>query len=128
MASGFKWSPKSAAMIAKVHPKLQKIANRAIELTPTDMAITCGLRTVAEQRECVRRGVSKTMKSNHITGRALDYVALINGQPKWDEKVMTAQSYAWKAAAKELGISIVWGGDWKGSWDKSHIELARSEK
>jgi peptidoglycan L-alanyl-D-glutamate endopeptidase CwlK len=30
-----------------------------------------------------------------------------------------------KAAAKELGVSIVWGGDWRTFKDGPHFELDR---
>ena len=32
---------------------------------------------------------------------------------------------AMKAAAAELGVKIVWGGDWKATKDRPHFELAR---
>lgn len=127
--SGFKWSARSAANLKGIHPKLLQLTNRALQLSTHDFLITDGLRTLAEQRAFVAKGVSKTMKSKHLTGRAVDFVALVAGKAKWDDVLMTEiAKTGFKAASAELGIPIVWGGDWKGSWDKSHIELAASVK
>lgn len=115
-----------------VHPDLVKVAKKALQLldgTPYDFIVTDGGRTIEEQREFVRKKLSKTMKSRHLGGFALDFVAIEwqNGKKRvtYDDKPMTAVANAFKAAALELGIPIEWGGDWKGAWDKPHIQLSK---
>lgn len=124
----FKWSARSLAHIKEVHPKLQKVAKRVIELTPHDLMITDGKRTVTEQRALVKKGASKTMKSNHLTGRALDFVPLLNGKPAWVPQLYKEVWPAWQQAAKECGVKIKWGGNWRRFVDMPHIELDSSEK
>jgi peptidoglycan L-alanyl-D-glutamate endopeptidase CwlK len=74
---------RSLAELEGVHPKLVEVVKRSIELTTQDFAVHDGLRTIAEQREYVRRGVSKTMNSMHMRqedgyGHAFDLVPYIS--------------------------------------------------
>ncbi|MEO8275758.1 MAG: RHS repeat-associated core domain-containing protein [Thermoanaerobaculia bacterium] len=79
---------------------------------------TGGVRSLAEQQEKVRLGLSRTMNSQHLFGKAADVVnrstgySLGHGDP-------FAQSLRQAAAAQGL----VWGGDWKSFPDPFHIEL-----
>ncbi len=108
-----------------VHPDLVKVVKKAIELTPIDFRITEGLRTRERQAYLVKKGASRTMRSRHITGHAIDFVALSNGVVSWDFPLYTRIADAFKKAASELGVPIVWGGDWKSFRDGPHIELNR---
>jgi peptidoglycan L-alanyl-D-glutamate endopeptidase CwlK len=113
-----------------VHPDLIKVAKRALELldgTEFDFIVTDGGRTIAEQKEFVRKGASKTMKSRHLGGFALDYVALVNRRVTYDKGPMKAVADAFKQAGKELNIPIEWGGDWKSFVDMPHIQLRKKE-
>lgn len=109
-----------------VHPDLVKVANRAIEITEVDFRVTEGLRTKARQAVLVSKGASKTMDSRHITGHAIDVAALIGGVVRWDWPLYSKIADAFKKAAAELGIKIVWGGDWRTFKDGPHFELDRS--
>jgi peptidoglycan L-alanyl-D-glutamate endopeptidase CwlK len=122
----FKFGKRSKDQLATVHPDLRKVAERAIQLSPYDFIVTEGKRTLAKQKEYVRKGASKTMKSRHLTGNALDYVGYFDGRVTYKYDIMVAISKAFKAAAKELSIPIVWGGDWKSFVDTPHVELDRS--
>ncbi|MEZ8481981.1 M15 family metallopeptidase, partial [Vibrio splendidus] len=48
-----------------------------------------------------------------------------NNKVTWDFKYYDAISKAFKQAARELNVAIVWGGDWKSLKDGPHIELSR---
>lgn len=121
----FKWSERSLRELEGIHPDLRKVADRALQLSEIDFIITDGLRTIEEQREYVRKGASKTMKSRHLTGHAVDFVAYHEGRITWDAKLMRKIAAAFKAAAAELKIPVVWGGDWKSFVDMPHVELDR---
>lgn len=113
-----------------VHPDLRKVAYRALELlsdTPYDFTVTDGGRTMAEQLENIRRGVSWTKNSRHIGGFALDFIALVNGRGTYDTVAMRVVAEAFKRAGKELKIPIEWGGDWTKTVDMPHIQLRRKE-
>lgn len=109
--------PKSRAELAGVHPKLVAIVERAIALTSQDFTVHDGLRTIAEQREYVRRGVSKTMNSMHMKqadgfGHAVDLVPFINGQLRWEWKPIYNIAAAVHQASKEQGVALTWGAVW----------------
>jgi peptidoglycan L-alanyl-D-glutamate endopeptidase CwlK len=108
----FKFSTRSLNNLEGVKPELQRIAHRAIELTKIDFGVTCGLRTVEEQRELVARGASQTMKSKHITGDAIDVVAYIGPRISWELNLYDDIADAFKQAAIEEGVSIRWGAAW----------------
>lgn len=106
-----------------VHPDLIKVVERAIEITEIDFTVTEGLRTLARQKQLLAAGASKTMKSRHLTGHAVDLAALIKGRISWDWPLYSKLAAAMKAAAKELNIPIEWGGDWKTFRDGPHFQL-----
>lgn len=118
---------KSRAELAGVHPQLVKVVERAIQLTAQDFGVHDGLRTEAEQREYVRRGVSKTMNSMHMRqpdgfGHAVDLVPWINGQLRWEWKPIFVIAEAVQRAANELDVDLVWGG----VWDRNFRDLSPS--
>ena len=128
----FKLGTRSRERLQGVHPDLVKVVERAIELTEYDFSVIEGLRSVETQRQYVAKGVSKTMNSRHITGHAVDLYPVGKPTP-WERCPAIAD--AMFRAAKELGISIRWGGDWNqdGSskderfYDGPHFELLRSK-
>lgn len=109
-----------------VHPDLVKVVERAISISDIDFRITEGVRSKQRQAVLVSQGASKTMDSRHITGHAVDVVALIGGVVRWDWPLYSKIADAFKKSAAELGIKIVWGGDWKTFKDGPHFELDRS--
>ena len=109
-----------------VHPDLVKVVEKAITLTEIDFRVTEGLRSKTRQIELVNKGASKTLNSRHITGHAVDVVALIGVSVRWDWPLYDKIAKAFKQSAKELNIPIVWGGDWKTFKDGPHFELDRN--
>lgn len=121
----FQLSNASRQKLKGVHPDLVRVVELAIQLTPVDFRVTEGLRTVARQKELFEAGASTTMKSRHLTGHAVDVVALLGNKARWDWPLYNKISKAFKASAAELKIPIVWGGDWKTFKDGPHFELDR---
>lgn len=120
------FSKRSLANLEGVHPDLRKVCDRAIELCQSvkiDFIVTDGCRTIEEQRVFVATGKSKTMRSRHLGGMAIDYVALVDGRVTYDVGYMEEIADLFKAAADELGVPIKWGGDWTSFKDTPHIEL-----
>ncbi len=83
------------------------------------------MRTKARQEQLVKAGASRTMNSRHLTGHAVDLAALVGGRIRWDWPLYASLADAMKTAAKELGVAIVWGGDWPRFRDGPHFELDR---
>ena len=125
VAKSFKLSRRSLARLEGVHPDLVRVVNLAIELTEVDFGVTEGMRTIEKQREYVARGASKTMNSRHLTGHAVDLVAYIGAEVRWDWPLYHKIADAMKRAANSLGVPIVWGGDWASFKDGPHFELDR---
>lgn len=128
----FKLGTRSRERLQGVHPDLVKVVERAIELTEYDFSVIEGLRSIETQRQYVEKGVSKTMNSRHLTGHAVDLYPV--GRPTPWERCPAIAS-AMLDAAKELGVSIRWGGDWNMDgnskderfYDGPHFELQRSK-
>ena len=72
----FRLSARSRARLQGVHPALTAVVEAAIARTPVDFMITEGLRTAARQAALVKAGASRTTRSRHLTGHAVDVAAL----------------------------------------------------
>lgn len=118
---------RSKNSLKGVHPDLVKIFTRAYALAEVKPTVTEGLRTVARQRQLVAKGASQTMNSRHITGHALDVAFIVGKQVRWDWPLYKTFADVMKRAAKELNLSIEWGGDWKSFKDGPHFQLPHSK-
>lgn len=118
-----KFSTRSEEHLKGVHPDLVRLLREAIKDTPIDFRIIDGIRTPAEQKELVKKGASKTLRSRHLTGKAVDVMALVNGKGRWETALYVTIGAHVKAVARRLKIDITWGGDWKGFPDLGHFEL-----
>ena len=121
----YKLSRRSLERMQRVHPDLVKVVLMAIELTEVDFGVTEGVRTVERQRELFAKGASKTMNSRHLTGHAVDLVAYVGSEVRWDWPLYHKIADAMKRAAKSLGVPIIAGADWKKFPDGPHFELDR---
>lgn len=127
------WALDKSSLIklATVKPELQKVALYAVAICPLPFAIASGNRTQKEQDYLyasgrTRRGsiVTKTRRSKHIGGGAIDFMALdAKGKVDWKNlKPYPEIARCFKIAAGKLKTPIEWGGDWK--WkDYGHIQL-----
>ncbi len=118
-------SARSLRSLKGVHPDLVRVTHRALALTPTDFVVTEGLRTEKRQRELLEAGASRTMNSRHRTGHAIDFAPIVAGKVRWDWPLFPPIAAAFKEAAAEKGVAIVWGGDWPRFRDGPHVELDR---
>lgn len=116
---------KSLERLNAVHPDLRKIAKRAAQLLDDSLEfiVTEGLRSTMRQAELVQAGASRTMKSRHLTGHAIDLAAVVGGEPRWDWPLYTRLASAMKDAARDVTVPITWGGDWVHFRDGPHFEL-----
>lgn len=121
----YRLSQRSRDRMKGVHPHLVAVVERAILITGIDFTITEGLRTPARQKELVKAGASQTQNSRHLTGHAIDVAAWVDGTVRWDWPLYPKIAAAFKQAAKELNIPVIWGGDWPRLRDGPHFELDR---
>lgn len=113
----FKLSLRSRNRLEGVHPDLVAVVKRSIELTKIDFGVTCGLRTLEEQKELVAKGASQTIKSKHLRqgdgySHAVDVVAYLGSRISWENNLYDDICDAMKQAATELGVSVKWGAAW----------------
>lgn len=114
---------RSRANLEGVHSDLVIVIATAIGETDVDFAVTEGLRTLARQKKLVASGASKTLKSRHLTGHAVDLAAYIDGEVRWDWPLYERIARAVKHAAEQCRIPIEWGGDWRSFRDGPHFQL-----
>lgn len=118
--------------LVKVHPDMVRVVRRLAKdwVDPAGgFIITCGMRTLAEQKKLVAAGASKTMKSRHLPGKgnglshAVDFAVTLEGKIRWDWPLYSALAKKVKAAAVSENVPIEWGGDWKSFKDGPHFQL-----
>jgi peptidoglycan L-alanyl-D-glutamate endopeptidase CwlK len=119
----FKLSQRSLNNLKGVDEDLVAVVKRAIEITEIDFGVTEGIRTLVRQEELFKKGLSKTMKSKHLIGRAVDLVAYVDGKVSWEKEDYYPIALAMERAAIELNVKIKWGGDFKSFFDGPHFEL-----
>lgn len=121
-----KLNTASIAKLRGVHADLVRVVLRCAEDwkdAETGFIVTCGLRTLEEQKVLVAKGASKTLRSRHLTGHAVDLAATIDGKVRWDWPLYDRLAKAMKAAAKAEKVAVEWGGDWAKFKDGPHYQL-----
>ncbi|MFU9002911.1 M15 family metallopeptidase [Proteus sp. TSJ240517] len=122
--SKFRLSRRSEENLRGVHPDLVEVVRRALEITDIDFMVIEGKRNEARQRQLVASGKSQTMNSRHLTGHAVDCAPLVNNQIPWNDwPYFKKVADAMMQAAKELGVDVEWGGNWKTFKDGPHFQL-----
>lgn len=124
--------PASSEKLLKVvHPDLVRVVRRlAADWNDPDtgFVVTCGGRSVADQKIMVAKGASTTMRSRHVIAangyaHAVDLACTIHGAVKWDWPLYAKLAVAVKAAAAAEKVPVEWGGDWKKFKDGPHFQL-----
>lgn len=116
---------RSRQRLQGVHPDLVRVVEHAIKISPVDFTVLEGLRTKERQAELMKAGATTTLNSRHLTGHAVDLGAYVGGEVRWDWPLYHQIAHAMKRAAKDLGVDMVWGGDWTSFKDGPHFELDR---
>ncbi len=119
----FSLSKRSLERLALIHPDLRKTVQLAILHSHVDFGVSEGLRTLERQKQLFKSGATTTLQSRHLTGHAVDLVAYVDGEVRWDWPLYHKIADAMKAAADGLNIPIKWGGDWKSFPDGPHFQL-----
>ena len=105
----FKLSQRSLQKLEGVDEALQETVKLAIQKTKIDFGVICGMRSLETQKELVAKGASKTMKSKHLEGKAVELNL-------YDEI-----ADAMKEASKETEVDLRWGASW-------HINSMREQE
>jgi peptidoglycan L-alanyl-D-glutamate endopeptidase CwlK len=124
----YKLSIRSLTNLVGVHPDLQMVVKRAIEITQYDFGVVSGVRRLEQQKEYLAQGKTTTLKSMHLPqpdgfGHAVDLVVYVNGKPTWEHKYFRKVVQAIFTAAIELRVQVTAGALWRDFLDSPHIEL-----
>ena len=119
----FSFSKASLNKMNGVDSKLINLMKEAIKESPYDFGITEGIRTLKRQKELFVEGKTKTLKSYHLVGKAVDIKIYVNGEITWDFKYYKEVAEHIKEVARKLGYVITWGGDWKTFKDGPHFQI-----
>lgn len=119
----YKFSKRSLDNLKGVDERLVKLMKEVLSISPYDFGITEGLRTIEKQKEYVRTGKSQTMNSYHLKGKAVDIVVYKDREVTWKLDYYKEIADIVKEIAKEKGLKITWGGDWKTLVDGPHFQL-----
>lgn len=114
---------RSLKNLEGVHPDLVKVVHFAAKLSTIPFIVTEGLRTLERQKSLVKQGFSKTMKSRHLTGHAIDFAPLVDGEVTWKTPAFFPVIAAFKEASRLSSVPIESGSDWKSFKDFPHIQL-----
>ena len=138
MAKVWRFGATSRARLGGCHPDMQRVVNRALELSMVDITVVCGHRSQGEQAALYAQGrtepgpivtyvdgVERLSMHNYSPSRAVDLAPYVAGRGiVWDEAVYWDQiERAMKRAADELDIAVEWGGDWNRFVDKPHWQM-----
>ena len=107
------FSKTSLDRLSTCHKDLQRLMHEVIKVT--DITILCGHRTKEEQEKAYKAGNSKlrypASKHNKIPSLAVDCAPF---PVSWEDiDSFKALAVIVKQKAKELGIEVEHGGDWK---------------
>ena len=112
-----------------VHPDLVRVVLHAATLCPIQFMVIEGLRTIEKQREYFAVGKSKTMRSRHLDGHAVDLAPILDvdgdgdTELSWRVQDFTPVAIAMKNASKAENVPIEWGGSWLTFKDAPHFQL-----
>ena len=110
--SGFKWSKRSLDALEGVSEEMFKMASWALRFSSVDFGVIEGLRSKEQQLENVRKGVSQTMDSYHLTGKAVDtWPTGFKGGGITEDHFKVAEAF--RLASIECTVDVVWGAAWK---------------
>lgn len=116
----------------------QMLAKTVLDISSkVDFRVVDGLRTKTEQMKYLSKGTSKTLKSFHLYGLAVDLVPVVGGTLTWDVRGeknrvdyhKTLELYKPIADlmikyGKSNGIDIEWGFALWG-WDMPHFQITK---
>ena len=133
----YKLSNNSKAKLEGVDERMIAIVRYAINISKQDFSVICGLRTRDEQRVLVAKGASKTMKSKHLDGNAVDLMAYVDGG-RWELKLYDEIADAMAEGARAIDTAVKWGAAWSVGdiryWDgtmeeamNAYVDLRRSQ-
>jgi len=114
---------RSLSRLEGVHPDLVRVVKKAAAMSPLDFTVLEGLRTLERQKQLSQIGATKTLRSRHLTGHAVDLAPMVGGTVRWDWPLYHRLAKIIKEAAVAENVPIEWGGNWRTFKDGPHWQL-----
>ena len=111
------YGSKSRRVLEGLDDDLQALLNEVIKYI--DISLIEGYRSVDRQAELLNLGKTKTLKSKHLTGEAVDLAPYMDGIDWNNRENFIYTAGAVKGIAFQMGIPLRWGGDWNQNMDLS---------
>lgn len=131
----WQFGQSSLDKLETVEEDLQKVCFLALQYSPVDFGILCGIRTPAEQATRVAEGASQTQNSRHLANKnglseAIDFGVYVdgkyvNGDTPGEIGYYRQVNQAFIRAAIELGVQIECGALWRTFVDAGHVQLRK---
>jgi len=135
-----KMNERSYQRLSGVDHQLASVIIDGSHTSPVHYEVTHGVRTIEEQQALYALGRTKPgkivtqcdgieKKSKHQRdspkeyGKAVDIVAWVDGKVSWDMAHYKQIADHLLAVAKEKGVKLVWGGNFKKFKDGPHFEI-----
>ena len=105
---------KNYKRLEGVHKDILVILSEVSKHTSIAIPLNGGIRTLEIQKKLFKKGASKTLKSKHLTGNAVDVCPFYNGKIDWE----ASNDFSYlcgmiKLIAIYKGIKIIQGCKWK---------------
>ena len=103
-----KFSKKSLRQLDTCDPLLQYLFKEVVK--HFDCSVIEGKRSLEDQELLLKEGATKTLKSAHLTGKAIDvypYPVDFEDRDRWHYFGGFVLG-----TARQFGIDVIWGGDW----------------
>ena len=129
----YKFSEVSESRLRGCHPDLVDLVMSVMAMQVMDFSVLCGYRDKDAQDDAVKRGCSRDPwpMSHHNAKPSLAVDLAAYPIDNFDED-NTRRTYLLAglvlARAKEMGLPVYWGGDWKSFQDIYHFQLPRGYK
>jgi peptidoglycan L-alanyl-D-glutamate endopeptidase CwlK len=128
----FKWGKTSLTNLSQAHFILQKLADKALEISKQDLKIICAYRNEADQNKAFAEGTSKLKwpksKHNCYPSEAIDIVPLPLDWENIDAFEVMVQTFeeAWELLDEDItkGWIMQVGADFSFR-DYPHIQIVR---
>lgn len=131
----FELSRRDVERLQGLHQDLIRVVRgAALHFSPSGkFMVVEGRRSLERQKDLFAAGKSKTMKSRHLTGHAIDLAPLVDLdgdgalELTWVRESFFPIVDAMRASAAAAGVLIEWGGDWTTFVDMPHWQLPWSK-
>tara|TARA_Y100001963_G_scaffold146190_1_gene220803 strand:- start:1237 stop:1719 length:483 start_codon:yes stop_codon:yes gene_type:complete len=110
---GYSLGKRSLERLEGVDERLISVVKYAIAVSKQDFSVLEGLRDIKRQQQLVKSGASRTLKSKHLDGLAVDLGAFdsVTGI-RWEEDLYYPIAEAMREGAENAGVAICWGAAW----------------